>query len=97
MNREETKEAIKVMQAYAEGKEIEYRTGNVWCLCRNPSWSFGDIYYRIKPEPKVIWVNEYEDGTGSAYTSRDQAVNESENFSEQPERTAVKYVEVMDE
>ena len=54
MNRQEAKEWLPIIQAWAEGKPIQYQTGS-------GSWSniIKDIYtdnhpsyYRIKPEPK---------------------------------------------
>ena len=51
MTREETKERIKVMQAYVEGKDIEYldEYNDKWERAGNPSWNT-DKVYRIKPE-----------------------------------------------
>lgn len=54
MNIEETKEAIKVMQAFVDGKEIECSCpldGRGWETEDDPVWDFGDCYYRIKREP----------------------------------------------
>lgn len=51
MTREETKERIKVMQAYVDGKDIEAwdKVKQTWELVIEPSWAdFGK--YRIKPE-----------------------------------------------
>lgn len=52
MNREEVKELLPVLQAFADGKEIESREEDKWykvleiCNETNPQ------DYRIKPEPK---------------------------------------------
>ena len=53
MNKEQTKEAIKVMQAYVDGKEIQYRDISLnWVDCGdNPKWQWFLTDYRIKPEP----------------------------------------------
>lgn len=51
MTKEETVERIKVMQAYVDGKKIEYYDGNIWCDTSNPGWC-SNTKYRIKPEPK---------------------------------------------
>lgn len=53
MTREEARAAIKVMEAYANGKKIQ-RTdldGN-WFDCENPNFDWASFNYRIKPEPK---------------------------------------------
>lgn len=51
MTREETKERIKVMQAYVDGKDIECwdEYNEKWERIGNPSWNT-DKVYRIKPE-----------------------------------------------
>lgn len=52
MNREEVKNLLPVMQAFAEGKEIQSKafTGN-WIDVTNPDWDMTRCY-RIKPAPK---------------------------------------------
>ena len=54
MNREETKKAIEIMQAYVDGRDVEYRyDGGSWELTsREPRWLFALSEYRIKSEPK---------------------------------------------
>ena len=50
MTREETVERIKVMQAFVDGKQIEYRDSiGEWRKTGSPVWS-PDTKYRIKPE-----------------------------------------------
>lgn len=52
MTREEAKELLPIMQAFAEGKTIEYReSGGAWKVAHTPTWS-SCLSYRIKPEPK---------------------------------------------
>ena len=52
MTREEAKELLPIMQAFAEGKTIEYReSGGAWKAAHTPTWS-SHLFYRIKPEPK---------------------------------------------
>lgn len=54
MTKEQTKEAIKVMQAYADGEQIEiyeFSTGR-WADTTKPLWNWTSNNYRIKPEPK---------------------------------------------
>jgi len=58
MNKDQTKEAIKVMQAWVDGKEIQHRnihTGDIaWSPIvkewQNVGWYWGQCDYRIKPE-----------------------------------------------
>lgn len=52
MTREEAKEMLPIIQAYAEGKTIEYRgSGGAWKVAHTPTWS-RHLFYRIKPEPR---------------------------------------------
>ena len=61
MNREETLEAIKVMQHYADGGEVEARLidqkhfgEEAWTHHDNPWWVWPDFDYRIKKATKKI-------------------------------------------
>ncbi len=66
MNIEETKEAIKVMQAYVDGKDIEMkdRDTHEWRVNTFLAWNFGINRYRIaEPKPVEIEVGmEIYDG-----------------------------------
>lgn len=58
MTREQTKEAIKVMQAFVDGKDIEINHHGYnleWKKCKEPKWNWIVQDYRIAPdqeEPK---------------------------------------------
>lgn len=50
MNIEQTKEAIRVMQAYVDGKEVQCLAHNKeWITTDQPAWNFPSYIYRIKP------------------------------------------------
>ena len=50
MSIEETKEAIRVMQAFVDGKEVEYQISDgTWLVALTPSWNWPSTRYRIKP------------------------------------------------
>ena len=52
MTREEAKEILPIIQAFVEGKTIEYREyGGEWKEAHTPTWS-SRLFYRIKPEPR---------------------------------------------
>jgi hypothetical protein len=58
MNREQTIEAIKVMQAFVDGKTIEcnwsFNFGSSgWSELIEPVWNFDRFKYRIKPTAKL--------------------------------------------
>ena len=58
------REIVEVVQAHIDGKEIQagHRPTNSWheLLEANPLWQFNDCDYRVKPEPRSIWVNAYK-------------------------------------
>ena len=50
MTREQTIEAIRVMQAYVDGKQVEYEhPDGIWMLTTTPCWNWNSGEYRIKP------------------------------------------------
>ena len=53
MTREQTIEAIRVMQAYVDGKELQTMYGGVWCPINMPRWNWDNTEYRIKPAAKL--------------------------------------------
>lgn len=71
MTRDEAKTLLPIIQAFAEGKAIQYRIslvdGEKWqnASVGNTSLSFSapGMEYRIKPEPVVRWGIEHADGT----------------------------------
>lgn len=66
MNRDNAKDYLPLVQAMAEGKLIQFNKNTE----SEPKWIDVDQFfdsnpvqcYRIKPEPKEIWVNEYPNG-----------------------------------
>lgn len=56
MNRSEAKELLPIIQAFAEGKEIEFRSKDFneeWRKVNEiPGLSYSSFNYRVKPEPK---------------------------------------------
>lgn len=52
MTREEAKELLPIMQAYAEGKTIQFLDGGKWLDLYESDFYKSPERYRIKPEPK---------------------------------------------
>ena len=54
MTKKETENAIKVMQAYVDGKQIEYceLIEKEWKLCDVPLFDWNAFNYRISKEPQ---------------------------------------------
>lgn len=57
MNRKEIKEILPVIQAFAEGKEIQVKGGNNWRTSEDLNFDLSPEEYRIKPEPKYRSFN----------------------------------------
>lgn len=56
MNIEQTKEAIRIMQAFVDGKEVEVQrllAGSCWIPACAPCWDWLNGNYRIKPTAKL--------------------------------------------
>jgi hypothetical protein len=93
-----TAEKIAVMQAFEDGKEIQFRNNSrpdSWIDCPNPAWNWEMTDYRVKPEPRVIWVNEYSDGLNTwHYQTREDA---NINIGRRARIACRKFVEVMED
>jgi len=57
MNRQQAAELAPIMQAFADGKEVQYvsTAKNKWADAHNPSF-VTSVKYRIKPEPREFWI-----------------------------------------
>ena len=72
MNRERVKELLPIMQAYAEGKVIQSTSDRInWADVNNLIFNLPPDYYRIKQEPKIIYVNIHEGCMRAFYTAND--------------------------
>lgn len=79
MNRENVKLLLPIVQAFAEGKTIQFRRGqgdwvdiswDGWSLDKELSCYYPADRYRIKPEPRVIKKLYDRNGVDWAITSR---------------------------
>ena len=52
MTREEAKELLPIIQAYAEGNTVEHLDDDKWGEIKDPLFCAGPKRYRIKSEPK---------------------------------------------
>ena len=52
MTPEQTIEAIRVMQGYVDGKELQSMYGGIWSSVTVPRWDWPNYNYRIKPTAK---------------------------------------------
>lgn len=68
MTRENIKRLLPILTAYAEGKEIQYKTvyGD-WCDAECPTWPCR-AEYRVKPDPIVRYINVFQHRSGAIAT-----------------------------
>lgn len=57
MTREQAKELLPVIQAYAEGKEVQFLDAydKSWCDCSEAGFNV-QTKWRVKPEPREFWL-----------------------------------------
>lgn len=68
MNRDQAKQVLPLITAYAEGKTIQQRKFNGWQdIDQLDFFTYSIENFRIKPEPKVFYINKY---SGSPYWGR---------------------------
>ena len=100
-------EQIKLLQAVLDGKTLQAtrKSDPTNWKDAHPTWydavkkgtqSIDVVLYnwRIKPEPAVKWLNEYQDGSAVVYSS-ECAAREGAKYPSQYRRIAVKYQEVL--
>lgn len=67
MNRKEILANMPVLQAFADGKTIQYRArcvGATWYDIKEDAiFDFARFEYQIKPEPKRFWILRRGDGS----------------------------------
>lgn len=62
MNKETARDYLPLVQALAEGRVIQIVTKGGWKELANYDFTSPVEHYRIKPEPREIWVNRFPDG-----------------------------------
>ena len=80
MNREQAKELLPIIAAFANGGDIQYLNNfDTWVPNNQcPEFTGNPSRYRIAPKPRKVWVNEYPAQYGGdaqliAHTSKDIA------------------------
>lgn len=91
-------EMIAVIAAHRDGKVIQYiekGTSDTWadCINNSPVWDFYHYNYRIEPEPRVVWFNEYPGHFGGIYSSREAALQSARDACIRQ----VKFIEAIEE
>lgn len=68
-------ELMPILKAYAEGKAIQIFYDGKWNdYIRHPrEFDFPPKNYRVKPEPRTFWINNYPDGYSQVHLSKQLA------------------------
>lgn len=62
MNKDNAAQFLPLVKALAEGKTIQFCVmGNQWEDVKSVGFNYDPKRYRIKSEPRVLYVNEYAD------------------------------------
>ena len=87
-------EMIAVLQAFKAGKAIQFKAKDFkpWYDETDPDWDFSNIEYRVKPEPRVLWILRNSLVNHSANTLLDAWTTPACASAEY-----VKFVEVIDD
>ncbi len=74
MTPQQAKELLPIIAAFSEGKEIqcEGMSCGKWVTPLEPNFS-PELKWRIKPEPREFWVNEYASGVVRWYDTPNEA------------------------
>ncbi len=81
MNASNAKDYLPLVQALAEGEVIQMLAGGEWADMEDIDFVMPPCRYRIKPEPKEIWVNESGDVGYCFFQSEDEAIRHAKKYS----------------
>lgn len=97
MTREEARQLLPVIQAWADGKTVQSRCSLEveWYDTNNPTWNI-ECYYRIKPELLEKWMNVYDDGSYGIYETEAQAKEDAIGVLEETEVKIVRTVNLRE-
>lgn len=93
MTRTRAKELLPVIQAFAEGKEIETQVegSGPWVPNSSPAWANRDEY-RIKPEPRAYYIVSTNTTGYHTFSNESAAFSFAANQCQKPEIIKVQEV-----
>lgn len=85
----------KWIVAWAEGKQMQEKISgtSVWVNVTYPDWD-PDTEYRTRPEPRTIWVNEFDGDLAGANWNTKEDAERNITYGE-VDRRAIEFVEVL--
>src|SRR5690348_10731135 len=97
MTRDEAREAIKVLQHYADGGDVQCRSfGNPWNDLDVPIFNFFDAEYRIKPKPAEGWGTIWNDNDPETLTGHPSEETAKQRCVQSRERRVIRWREVTE-
>ena len=79
MDRKQAKKLAPIITAFGDGKEIQYYYTTKWIEIERLSFIEPIGKYRIKPEPRVLYVNDYWGKlSGANWDTRQEAENSAD-------------------
>lgn len=81
MNREQAKQLLPIIQAFADGSELQVHDtmDGQWLDIKDPWFNDGPERYRVKPKPVERWVLD-EVCVGPAFLTREGAEARTREF-----------------
>ena len=95
MTRARAKELLPVIQAYAEGKDIQIEMGQGWSTVNEPTFQDQSTKYRIKPEPRVWYARVYGKSDGCCLGHIFERADEAYACSSNQPHEVIKVQEVL--
>lgn len=86
MNASNAKDYLPIVQALSEGRQLQERIyvdvdEYSWKDCQHPEFDrYPAENYRIKPEPRELWVNELPNVGTVAFESEEQAIEHAKRY-----------------
>lgn len=98
MTREEAKQLLPVIQAFAQGKTIQFKIGDfTWEDCGGePSFVWPGSHYRVKPELMDRWVNLFSDGGWGFYETEAEAKKDADGMEEESDVKLIRTVHLRE-
>lgn len=73
MNKSNARDYLPLVQALADGRVVQGKFLDGWRDLNVVSFDMDACCYRIKPEPRDVWVNEYPSGVQYVWSTETKA------------------------
>lgn len=80
MNKDNAKDYLPLVQALADGKEVQILHSGEWHDIDDPSFTAPAVCHRIKPEPREVWVNEWKPAGKVVFDSPEEAYEHAKRY-----------------